>query len=111
MSQQSVRQAARKVALQAQCTRRRERARRDRRLEGLAVDVAVALRERDAAVAEAEHRAGEALRTLTLGEGLTLREAVGWCGPELTLREASRLRRLADAGERSAEQAARVTRN
>jgi hypothetical protein len=52
------------------------------------------VRERDAAVTAAERRAGHALREMTDQEGLTLREAVAWCGGELTPREAARLRRL-----------------
>jgi hypothetical protein len=47
MSQQSVRQAARRSALDAQAARRRERADRERRLEALAVAVLTALGERD----------------------------------------------------------------
>ena len=34
---------------------------------------------------------------MTSGEGLTLRQAVDWCGAGLTIREASRLRLLAAA--------------
>ena len=51
MSQQSVRQAARRSALDAQAVLRKERADRERRLEGLAVAVLTALGERDAASA------------------------------------------------------------
>ena len=47
MSQQSVRQAARRSALDAQAVLRKERADRERRLEGLAVAVLTALGERD----------------------------------------------------------------
>jgi hypothetical protein len=47
MSQQSVRQAARRSALDAQAVRRKERADRERRLERLAVEVLTALGERD----------------------------------------------------------------
>ena len=65
MSQQSVRQAARRSALDAQAVLRKERADRERRLEGLAVDVLTALGERDGAVRDAERRAGEALQTMT----------------------------------------------
>jgi hypothetical protein len=50
MSQQSVRQAARRSALEAQAVRRKERADRARRLEGLAVAVLTALGECDGAV-------------------------------------------------------------
>jgi hypothetical protein len=96
MGQQSIRQEARRAALDAQSKRRRERAGRERRLEGLAVRVLVALCERDAAVSDAERRAGETLREMTEDEGLSLREAVGWCGDEITTREATRLRRLVE---------------
>ena len=99
MGQQSIRQEARRVALEAQSKRRRERAEREKRLEHLAVRVLVAVRERDAAVADADRRAGSALREMTGGEGLSVREAVEWCGGEITTREATRLRRIAeDAG-------------
>ena len=95
MSQQSVRQAARRSALNAQAARRRERADRERRLEALAVAVLTALGERDRAVKDAEMRAGEALRAMSVDEGLSVREAVEWCGTGITVREVSRLRRLA----------------
>jgi hypothetical protein len=94
MGQQSIRQEARRAALDAQSKRRRERAAREKRLEDLAVRVLVALRERDAAVADADRRAGKALREMTEDEGLSAREAVEWCGDEITMREATRLRRL-----------------
>ena len=68
MSQQSMRQAARRSALDAQGARRKERANRQRRLEGLAVEVMTALGERDGAVRDSERRAGEALRTMTRDE-------------------------------------------
>ena len=97
MSRQSVRQAARRAALDVQSRRRRERAERDRRLEGLAVRVLIAVRERDAAVADAERRAGQALQEMTEVEGLSIREAVQWCGEGVTTREVTRLRRLAEA--------------
>ena len=55
-----------------------------------------ALGERDALVRDAERRAGQALRTMTDNEGLSVREAVEWCGSgALTVREVTRLRRLA----------------
>ena len=69
MSQQSVRQAARRSALVAQAVLRKERADRERRLEGLPVAVLTALGARDAAVRDTERRAGEALRTMTDDEG------------------------------------------
>ena len=95
MSQQSVRQAARRSALDAQAARRRERADRERRLEALAVAVLTALGERDGAVKDAERRAGEALRSMGEDEGLSVRETVDWCGAGITVREVTRLRRLA----------------
>ena len=95
MSQQSVRQAARRSALDAQAARRKERADRERRLEALAVAVMTALGERDGAVKDAERRAGEALRAMSVDEGLSVREAVEWCGTGITVREVARLRRLA----------------
>ena len=58
MSQQSVRQAARRSALDAQAERRKQRADRERRLGALAVEVLTALGERDGAVRDAERRAG-----------------------------------------------------
>ena len=94
MGQQSVRQAARRSALATQLARRRARAERERRLEGLAVDVLVAVSERDAAIQAAERRAGQALLVMTDRERLSLREAVEWCGGEITLREAMRMRQL-----------------
>jgi hypothetical protein len=95
MSQQSVRQAARRAALDAQAVRRRDRADRERRLEVLAVEVLTAIGERDGAVWDAERRAGEALRTMTGDEGLSVRAAADWCGNAITSREVARLRRLA----------------
>ena len=95
MSQQSVRQAARRSALDAQAARRKERADRERRLERLAVEVLTALGERDAAVRDTERRAGMALQTMTDDEGLSVREAADWCGSGVTAREVTRLRQLA----------------
>ncbi|MCW2739037.1 hypothetical protein [Nocardioides sp.] len=54
----------------------------------------VAIGKRDAAVAAAEKLAVAALRQLTDAEGLSLKEAVEWCGETLTAREATRVRRL-----------------
>ena len=59
MSQQSVRQAARRSALDAQAVLRKKRADRERRLEGLAVAVLTALGERDGLVRDAERRPAE----------------------------------------------------
>ena len=96
VSRKSVRQAARWSALAAQAVLRKQRADRDRRLERLAVTVLTALGERDAAICDAEWRAGEALRVMTDSEGISVREAVDWCGSGLTVREVTRLRQMAD---------------
>ena len=61
-------QAARRSALDAQAVLRKERADRERRLERLAVAVLTAIGERDAAVRDAERRAGAALQTMTNDE-------------------------------------------
>lgn len=91
MGQQSIRQAARRAALDAQAQRRRERADRDKRIEALALEVLTALEERKAAIADCEQRAGVALRKLTEDEGLSLAQAADWCAGEVTTREAKRL--------------------
>jgi hypothetical protein len=95
MSQQSVRQSARRSALDAQAVLRKLRADRERRNEDLAVEVLIAVGERDGAVQDAVLRAGEALRAMTVDEGLSIREAADWCGGGVTVRDVSRLRRLA----------------
>jgi hypothetical protein len=81
--------------LDAQAVLRKVRADRERRLEDLAVEVLIALGERDGAVQDAELRAGEALRVMTVDEGLSVREAADWCGGGVTVRDVTRLRRLA----------------
>ena len=95
MSQQTIRQQARRAAREMAAQRRNAHEERERRVISLAEQVMVALGERDAAVTETEKRAGEALRDLTGREGLSVSEAVEWCGETVTVREASRLRRLA----------------
>jgi hypothetical protein len=71
--------------------------------------VLTALGERDGAVRDAELRAGGALLAMTDDEGLSMHEAVEWCGGGLTLREVTRLRRLAaqPSGVVQGERAAR----
>ena len=104
MSQQTIKQQARRTAREMAEKRRKEREERERRVIDLAEQVMVAIGQRDAAVAETEKRAGEALRKLTEVEGLSLGEAVEWCGETVTVREATRLRRLANAdGEPSGD--------
>lgn len=94
MPNQTVRQQARRAALDAQSRMREARKEQERRRSGLAVSVVTALAERDALVAVYELRAGEALLSLTDEEGLSLPEAVEWCGDQVNVREATRLRKL-----------------
>lgn len=95
MSQQVIRQKARRAALDVAARARQERAEREKRIEGHAVEVLTAVGERDAAVAAAEQRAGTALRAMA-DEGLTVREMTEWCGDEISVKEATRLKGLAD---------------
>jgi hypothetical protein len=76
----SVWQTARRAGLDAQAGHRRERQERDRRIDALAVEVLVAIGERDAA----ERRAGELLQTMIDREQLSLRQAVAWLGGTIT---------------------------
>ncbi|MEN8674209.1 hypothetical protein [Nocardioides sp.] len=99
MSQQTIKQQARRTAREVAERRRLARVEKERRMTDLAEQVMVALGERDQAVVAAETRAGAALREWTEVEGQTLAEMVEWCDGLLTPREATRLRRLADDGE------------
>jgi hypothetical protein len=103
MSQQTMRQKARRDARGVTSKRRAALLERAKRLEDLAVQVMTAVGERDAAVAEAEKRAGNALREMTTVEGVTLREAVEWCGDQIGVREATRLRRLVEVRDEMAD--------
>jgi hypothetical protein len=85
----------RRAALDAQAGHRRERQERDRRIDALAVEVLVAIGERDAA----ERRAGELLQTMIDREQLSLRQAVAWLGGTITVRGATRLLELAQPDE------------
>lgn len=106
---QSVRQTARRAALDAQAKIRAERVERDTRLSALGVTVMIAIGERDQQVARYEKRAGSALATMTEREGLTLSQAVAWCGLDLSTREAARLRRLGETDDESQGGAEDVT--
>ena len=90
----SVRQEARRKALEAQAKMKDERKKKEKRLSGLGVDLMTALEERDATVQRCDARAGATLRKMTDDEGLSLREALEWCGPELSRAEAARLRKI-----------------
>lgn len=95
-TRQTVRQAARRAAQDAHAKLRVERQERDKRLAGIAMDVLVALGERDAAVTKYERRAGAALMRLLDDERLSVAEVQQWCGPRLTRQEIARLRRCGD---------------
>ena len=107
MSQHSVRQAARRSALDARAVLHKERADRERRLEALVVAVLTALGERDALVRDAERRAGQALRTMTDNEGF-----VGAGSGRLVRqrRHCARHKPVAAARRRSSGQSRRTSR-
>ncbi len=102
MSQQTIRQQARRTAREMAAKRRNEREQRERRTTDLVEQLLTAIGQRDAAVAEAEERASRALAELTESESVSLRDAVEWCGGTLSLREAARLRRLASVRDQNA---------
>lgn len=99
MADQTARQRARRAALDAQARMRARRAERDKRRNALGLEVVAALAERDAVIAACEARAGDALVQMTEAEGLSLAEALEWCGASsLQMREAARLRRARSRG-------------
>lgn len=76
---------------------REEQAKREQRLARSGEQVALALAERDAVVADCEQRAGRALRSLIEEEALSTQEALAWCGDDtLTGREVYRLIRAVE---------------
>ena len=68
------------------CLASAKRQERNRRIDELAVEVLVAIDERD----PVERRAGQRLQTIDR-EQLSLRQAVAWLGDTITIRSASRL--------------------
>lgn len=78
---------------------RRHRAERERRVSDLAVEVVVALKERDVAVTTHEQVAGEALRRMIEEEKVPVREIAAWCGDDLRQGEVRRLVRAATLSE------------
>ncbi len=96
MTSQSVRQAARRAALDAQIRVRRRQEEREQRRSRLGITIVTALAERDAQVELFEQRAAEAVATLIVEEQLTVRDVAEWCG--LSSQEVSRLRRRAKTG-------------
>lgn len=79
-------QLARREALSLVGAKRLERAAREKRLDVLAVSVTTALVQRR----ELDRLVGESLVEMTESEGLSLREAVGWCDL-ISMSEAQRL--------------------
>lgn len=102
-----MRQEARRKALEAQAKLKDERKKKEKRLSGLGVDLMTALEERDATVQRCDARAGATLRKMTDDEGLSLREALEWCGPQLSRAEAVRLRKIG-ADEEGTDEASAV---
>lgn len=112
MGKQTARQVARRAARVEQQALAKERKDREKRLGDLGVEVAeelaqrdVLLRARDERILAHEVRAGAALRSMVEDEGLSVGEAVRWCGPGLEAREATRLRQLAGDVDQGEEQA------
>jgi hypothetical protein len=95
LGKQGVRQTARRAALDAQARMREQRVAREKRFSARGVEVVVALGERDEVVRRYEQRAGEALLQMTAVEGLSVAEAIQWCGEGLSRREVVRLCALA----------------
>ena len=92
---QSVRRQARQAAIAAQARRRAKVAERDKLIDTAAINLMVALRERDVL----EHRAGVAIRAM-LAEGLTLADVVTWTDGDTSLKEATRLADITAQEER-----------
>ncbi|MCK5890257.1 hypothetical protein [Aeromicrobium sp.] len=101
----SIRQQARLTALQAQASRRRERAAADKRRSDLGIEVAVALQERDELTRRLEVAAGQALVRLMCDEGVTLTALEEWV-PDLSAREVKRLRAIAEDHNRTSSSSA-----
>lgn len=95
VADQTAKQKALRAGLDARARMRKEAEQQHRRRVGHAEAAVKALTERDAATQECEHRAGTALTALIEHEGLSVRDAVRWCGLGLTPREVARLRRIA----------------
>ena len=92
MAMNDIRQQARKSAAERVARLRQQRADLVKKQEELSAIVMTALAERDAVTADAERRAGEALKELA-SSGLSLAQAAQWC--DLVDKEAARLVKLA----------------
>jgi transposase len=110
MAINEIRQQARRSAAERVARLRQQRADLVKEREGLSAEVMTALAERDALIADAERRAGTALKAL-VSSGLSLSEPTVWC--DLGDKDAARLVRLAakttsTSGESTASGAARA---
>ena len=92
MAMNEIRQQARKSAAERVARLRQQRADLVKKQEELSATVMTALAERDAVIADAERRAGAALKELA-SSGLSLAQAAQWC--DLVDKDAARLVRLA----------------
>ncbi len=92
MAMNEIRQQARKSAAERVARLRQQRADLVKKQEELSATVMTALAERDAVIADAERRAGAALKELA-SSGLSMAEAAQWC--DLVGKDAARLVKLA----------------
>ena len=92
MAMNEIRQQARRSAAERVARLRQKRADLVKKQEELSATVMTALAERDAVIADAERRAGAALKELA-SSGLSLAQAAQWC--DLVDKEAARLVKLA----------------
>ena len=92
MAMNEIRQQARKSAAERVARLRQQRADLVKKQEELSATVMTALAERDAVIADAELRAGAALKELA-SSGLSLAQAAQWC--DLVGKDAARLVKLA----------------
>ena len=95
MTASRVRVAARRSVVDAQAERRRQRQEREDRIATLAIEVNVTLASGRAALNKAEVAAGMALAQM-LAMGMSVGEVVEWCASDLTVKDVTRLRRIAD---------------
>ncbi len=88
------RQEARRAAVKAQAVAMAAGRERERGLRENGLRVVMTLARRDEVVAECDALAGRLLVTMTQ-DGLSLAEALRWCGDQVSPSEAARLRRAA----------------
>lgn len=94
MASRQGRQEARRAAVKAQAVAMAAGRERERGLRENGLRVVMTLTRRDEVVAECDALAGRLLVTMTQ-DGLSLAEALRWCGDQVSPSEAARLRRAA----------------